>query len=112
MSLNDLTTVANILPRLDVSELMKVQEKTSALLSLSASSGVVSQSGGPVADYLLEGIMVELRRRGLLGSNARLGPKVVPTAYAVSARDMRNFLEEHVGKLNAAEYALLGQLAA
>lgn len=114
MSLTDLSTVLNILPRLDVSELLQVKNKASASLSLStlanSSSGLPSGQDEPM-DYLLDGIQVELRRRGLLGRDMKLQAKVIPGTYGLAAIDVKKLLEEHVGRLSAAEYALLGQLS-
>ena len=114
MSLQDLSTVANILPRLDGSELLKVRDKASALLALTTTNpSPAAPLNGAHTDYLFEGVVAELRRRGLLGRDKRPNNKSVPVSYATDAHRIRSLLNEHVGGrgFSAAEYAFLGQLA-
>ena len=110
MSLQDLTTVLNHLPKLDIEELMKVKSKLGASLSLSG--GKPEPSVTEIDDYLFNGIMVELRRRGLLGRNSILTSGILSVKYRQSSAQIRALFKEQLGELKPVEYAALGQLAA
>lgn len=113
MSLQDLNTVLSILPRLAVSELLKVKDKTNASLSLSPPTTTPNKLREmPVVDYVLEGITFELRRRGLLGRDARVPYNAIPRSYNMASQDIRWWVQDNLGLLSAAEYVAVGQLLA
>jgi hypothetical protein len=63
----DLTEILRRLPRLAPSELEKVAGRLTAL------RGTASVKADNAPDWLLDGIIIELRRRGVIGPTARPG---------------------------------------
>jgi hypothetical protein len=114
MSTADLTTVLNTLPRLDLTELLKVQDKVKASLSLSSGPRVAQTiSVEPQEiDYLLDGIAATMKKRGLMSRDAHITRRQIPDNYDKDAHTVRKTLFASVGRLSAVEYASLGQVCA
>lgn len=113
--MTDLSTVLRVLPTLSPTELQQIRGKTGALLSLGGGAAMASTSETVVRlelDYLLDGVIVELRRRGLVSQKFKLPPSLITPAYRQASLEVREHLSEYVGKLTAAENAALGKLCA
>jgi hypothetical protein len=110
MAVQDLSTVLEVLPRLNYDELKQLKLKVGAKLSLSV--GGSSPPTQTQSDYVKDGIITELRRRGLLGTAKGLSPRQLPNDFDAASAEIQEFLAGHVGVLSAVRYAALGQLAA
>ncbi len=109
----ELTAVLRALPKLQPAELREIQLKTSASLTLCGKlSAQVISDRSVVTDYLLDGVIYELRRRGLLGQSTGLFKRLIPPAYQQASEEVRQHLNERVGILKSSETAALGQLSA
>lgn len=108
----ELTAVLRALPKLQPHELRQIQLKAGASLALSGVTAKQIIQDDPIGDYLLDGVIAELRRRGLLGQSGGLFKRLMPPAYQEASAGVRKHLNERVGQLKAGELAALGQLSA
>ena len=94
-------------------DLKQVQLKMSAWGTLQGKGDTTTAvRGSPRVeeDYLLEGVHYELRRRGLLGTEARLYSRVWPPNYVNSSIGVRNHIAANL-RLKPVERVLFGRLA-
>jgi hypothetical protein len=110
-----LTNILHTLPNLSPQDLQQLITKAKACLILNGQPTVPSEAPLPLPkysnqDYLLEGIHSELRRRGLLGKNARLPERAFPSGYVQASYTVRQHLEEQMN-LKGVDRTALGQLA-
>ncbi len=107
--------VFKLLPALTPSELEGVRARLLVLGGLGRGSEEKRAPGLPRGgeDYLLEGVVFELRRRGLLASKARVPRRMIPGSFNQISQGMQKHLEGFINKrLNTVEKTALGQLAA
>lgn len=112
-----LATVLNILPSLPTTELNKIKSKIGALLSLREgteknSIDTLCLTDSPF-DYILEGIVFELRKRGLLTSKGFIPRQYWPKNYDSTAKEIRILLESQFPHpLPQPQLVLLGRICA
>lgn len=106
----DFNAVLRTLPSLEPAQLQQLRGKIGALLGL---SGVkeLPPDVPVVSDYLLNGVVYELRRRGLLGSSSGLPHRLRTSEYSRLSADVQKHLDQNVGPLTVVEATALGQLA-
>ena len=105
---SNLETVLMIIPTLKPDEQLEVKKRVDFLLS-----SILTHPSRPVQDdWLTEGIVTELIRRGSLHKGMDW-KKVAPKGYNKSVENVREFLSRAVRKpLNTAEKYALGRLVA
>ena len=103
--MTELTEVLKRLPRLAPSELARVQARLALLTKPFQDSDN--------EDWLLAGISIELRRRGVWSGSGSIPRNLLTPGYATKAQEAREFLLKGVGanKLRRNEQIALGILA-
>ena len=108
VSNSNLAIVLKHIPKLSLPELKAVQLRLSFLL------GTCPSKAAPTDDWLLEGILAELRKRGLWARKVTFPKNILPTYYEAKAAIVRDHLLLGVAKpnLRPPERMSLGTLAA
>lgn len=103
-----LKEVLRRLPKLTKAELAQVKVRATFLLGDASTEIATSQ------DWLLDGVTLELRRRGLWPHSSALPKRFLPSNYAETASHVREHLLKGVGaaKLRPHEGMALGSVAA
>lgn len=120
---SDLSTILRLLPTLSPADTQQVRAKASALLSLNGGSSSGNSGPGRLGkdfvrhgvvdcDFILRGIVFELRRRGLLGSKVTIYQRFIPASYQQDAVAVRQHLSEHIKQLSSTDEEALGRLLA
>lgn len=113
MSLQDLTTVLGFIPKLEPEELQQVKNRITGFTSLGGGVLPPQTSNNYLGDYLFDGCLFELRRRGLMRRDGIIARNRIPSNYYEDAAEVRKLLAGHVGnKLKPVELASLGRLLA
>lgn len=110
--MSPLASVLQTLPTLSTKDLEVVTGRVKALLPMTGRSGVVTRDTDSVKDYLLEGVHIELRKRGIIGQRDRILQRNFPTHYTDTSLAVRNNLESFLPDLRYVEKIALGTLAA
>ena len=111
MAVSDLTVVLKHLPKLGRPDLEKVRQRAVFLLGVAAPT---TKGAPPEQDWLLDGIISELRRRGLWARTSVIPVKMLPEGYANKSAVVRLHLSKGLTKpnLRPVERMALGRLAA
>lgn len=107
-----LAQVLDLLPVLTSTGLFRVRKNITALLAL---QGYREAESGEESDWLLEGIIHELKNRGLgetIPRRFRIDKPQAYHGYLAKAERVRVTLEKAIGDLNRIEKLALGRLAA
>lgn len=106
---SSLQEILRQLPSLTKKELEEIRLKAGALLSLSSEA----PPSALTEDWLLDGITLELRRRGLWLRTYPIPKKLLPDGYSAKASAVRSHLLKGVGTtvVNPAQRMSLGELA-
>lgn len=103
----DLAEVLRRLPKLSSSDLDQISSRISFLRDTSVSASPAEY------DWLMEGFMSELRRRGLWSGALAPRKSVIPGSYAKASAEVRAYLLQNLKtvKLRPMELSALGTLA-
>lgn len=112
MAVDDFKTVLDVLARLSRAELEAVRNRCTALLGMTVAPPADDAARDrAIADWLLDGIMSELKNRGLGASVPPLS-RIVElrdyAPYAGAAAIVRKLIEEHVPRMKLAEKHAMG----
>jgi hypothetical protein len=105
-----LNAVLRLLPTLRPEELVELRSKVSASISLSGSPP--STGGGAASDFLLDGIIYELQRRGAIGRNTFAVRRAATGKYKDEAAAIAATLNEHYPGLSSLELITAGRVIA
>lgn len=110
--MGNLQTIVMLLPKLDASGLAQVALKVKALQALTGAAATPDAVAiGDQEDYLLYGIIHELKRRGLIQSYEGGVRASVTKRYTEESADIRSLLNLRLGELPTVEMYALGRMA-
>jgi hypothetical protein len=104
---SELNTVLKLIPKLNPKEQLEIKQKLDFLLQ-----GIKTHPNRPLDDWLTEGIVTELVRRGLLHKGMDW-KRVAPSGYQQQSESIRTLLKAATRRpLTAGEQYALGRLVA
>lgn len=110
----DQTVLLRQLRELPPEQWNTIQARVTAFHKLGCTSSptyALGRSSDSDEDYLLTGIYIELRRRGLLGRNATIPPSAWPSKFKKTSAEVRQNIQFHFDRqLSPVEQAALGRL--